>query len=120
MIEQELHEQSSTGAGNALVWLYTHFGVVSIWLEGDSKWVVDQLILPPHPNDGPLLTDCKISLSKLQAHYASHIYREGNTGADLLANLGCFLDRFTLWESNFPADLVVIVERDRVAPYVRM
>lgn len=120
VLDCDINQIELIAAWNALVWLYFHFGAVSIWLEGDSKWVVNQLNHPPHPDDGPLLTDRKIFLSKMQAHFVSHIFREGNSGADLMANCGCFLDTFTLWESNFPSELVVIVERDRDAPYVRM
>lgn len=66
-----------------------------LWLEGDSKCVVDPLNQKTHRSDDPLLADCKIFLGKMEAYKVSYIYREGNTGADFMANKGCDVDTLT-------------------------
>jgi len=46
----------------------------------------------------------------MRAVRITHIYREGNSGADLMANHGCAVGVYNLWESNFPVELLELTE----------
>lgn len=56
----------------------------------------------------------------MQGFRVSHIFYEGNSGADLMANRGCELDFFTLWECDFPPDLAALAARDLLFVFKRL
>ena len=100
-------------AWNALVWFYNCFGDNPLWLEGDSRQVIELLNRSILPEDESILVDCKVFLSKLKDFRVSHIYREGNAGADFMADCTCCVNMPTIWESNFPEELLAFSERYR-------
>lgn len=59
----------------AISWAYNKFGVTTLWFEGDSLHVIQQLNQASNPSDDPILVDCKIILSKLLAFRISHIFK---------------------------------------------
>lgn len=119
-IDKDVNAIELAAAWSALHWICNKTEPCAVWLEGDSKYVVDLLNQEPQPSDNPILADCKIYLSKLETSKVSHIHREGNAGADFMANIGCMVAEYTLWESNFPAELASIVERDALSFFRQM
>ena len=118
-IDNDINQIELLAARYGLSWANKKFGPSLIWLEGDSKTIVEILNQTAHHHDDPNLIDCKIFFNIMHAFKVSHIYREGNSGADFMVNLGCAADECTLWEDAFPAE-IAISDRDKGAHYVRV
>lgn len=87
-------------------------------MEGNSKWVIDLLLLEHRLDDDLVVADCKSILRRMSVVKISHIYREGNMGADFMANRACSLDAITSWEDNFLDELICLTMRDSYAPFM--
>ena len=85
----------------------------------DAKAIVDVFTNPTYSNSivSTLFDDYKQLVTSFSQHCIRHIYREANSCADHLANLGCsqVLD-FVLFSSP-PVDLLNVFEADSQGLY---
>lgn len=91
-----------------------HNGWSNLWLELDSAMVVHALNsnsrVPCRLRNRWL--NCRILLQSMN-YYVSHVFREGNQYADGLANIGFYVNHFTLLQT-IPASLQVVFVRDKL------
>ena len=113
LLDCEINQVELIAAWSIIVWFCNRFGSILLWLEGNSLRVIELINEESDLHDDSILADCKTILRKQRAVRVTHIYREGNAGADMIG-------AFKLWECNFPSELIVIVERDRSMTYMRV
>ncbi|PKU72361.1 Putative ribonuclease H protein [Dendrobium catenatum] len=77
-------------------------GCNNIWIEVDAQLVLQIInnVVLGNPQNFYLIRKIKKSLSTIN-YSISHIYREANSCADWLANLGCILDNYQDLNINF-------------------
>ncbi|PKU83698.1 Putative ribonuclease H protein [Dendrobium catenatum] len=98
-------------------------GYFKIWIEVDAMLVINSIFSYQNDNFDTfyVLKDIKKMLSHLDYKF-SHIWREGNSGADFIAKTGARLNQFTLFhQHNIPLLLRGIINLDKCGlPYIRI
>ncbi|KAK9983118.1 hypothetical protein SO802_032643 [Lithocarpus litseifolius] len=86
----------------------------SIVVESDAKALIDALNNPVHDISvvSPLLDDCKQLAAQFSRIVFRHIYREANSCADHLANMGRLQSSEFVGYSSPPVDLLTLIEAD--------
>ena len=65
-------------------------GVTKLWLEGDSKNIINTIMgtTPPSWSIANIIAETRATLTKFEKVHVTHVYREANPVADWFANTG--------------------------------
>lgn len=93
-------------------------GVKNLWLEGDSKNIIDYLNEKNEPTWTivNIIEECIQFLKSFDNIYVAHKYREANQVADRLANWTVKNDEMKRWMDghNIPWEILDLIERERI------
>jgi ribonuclease HI len=92
-------------------------GVKHLWLEGDSKNIIDCLIKKTKPawTIDNLIGECIHILRSFDHVYVAHEFREANQVADRLANMVVVSGGMKSWvNGNMPLEIQLLLESDRI------
>lgn len=99
--------------------LCRQMNLTTIIIELDVKAIVDALTNPTYSNSivSALFDDYMQLVTSFSQHRIRHVYREANSCADRLANLGCSqVSNFILFSSS-PMDLLNVFDADSQGLY---
>jgi ribonuclease HI len=93
-------------------------GVKNIWLEGDSKNIVDCIkgITQSSWTISNIIEETRANLKKFEKAHITHIFREANPMADWLANDGVRKERKKTWllGRDLPCEAKSIINHDKI------
>lgn len=87
----------------------------NVWLEGDSKSLVEIIVKRRAVKCKEVqkhISHINLIMPELKNCIVTHVYREGNRAADKLARIGHQLEKPKIWRHIPPDDLLRIVHED--------
>ncbi|KAG5246863.1 Ribonuclease protein [Salix suchowensis] len=90
-------------------------GWSNVWLEGDSKSLVDIIVKRRRVRCKEAQKQVRrinLIMPELENCVVTHVFREGNRAADKLASIGHQLQKPKIWRHIPPDDILQIVEED--------
>ncbi|KAJ6401800.1 hypothetical protein OIU84_013963 [Salix udensis] len=90
-------------------------GWSNVWLEGDSKSLVDIIVKRRRvrcKEAQKQVSRINLIIPELENCVVTHVFREGNRAADKLASIGHQLQKPKIWRHIPPDDILQIVEED--------
>lgn len=108
------------GLWDGLKCAITKYGIRKLWIEGDSSTIIGALTSDVDDGGCPIFSDYRQMIHSLLEVMISHIFREGNQGADWLANTDRTSKSYRFFWDHFPVQLVRIVENDLSTSYPRL
>jgi len=90
-------------------------GWSNVWLEGDSKSLVDIIVKRKQVRCKEAqrqVSHINLIMPELQNCIVTHVFREGNRAADKLARIGHQLQKPKIWRDIPPDDILRIVHED--------
>lgn len=90
-------------------------GWINVWLEGDSKTLVDLILQRRQVKCADVqrqISHINLIIPELDSYNLTHVYREGNRVADKLAKIGHRLVKPQVWRITPPKEVLSIVNDD--------
>lgn len=101
-----------------MVKLAFEFGISNLWLEGDSKNIINSIngISPPSWSISNIIEETCDTLAKFEKVHVTHAFREANPIADWFANKGVGFDKMMIWHIGkyILADAKSLIELDKI------
>ena len=114
---QTNHYAEANATRNA-VKLAFEVGVSNLWLEGDSKNIIECIIgkSPPSWTIANLIEETRATLAKFSKIHVTHIFREANLVVDKFMNIGVDSDHKMKWLPVFflPTDVKSLIDLDMI------
>lgn len=95
--------------------LVLEYGWRDVWIEGDSKSLVEIIAQKRKVNCAEVqkhVGHINEIIPELNNCVVTHIYREGNRAADKFAQMGYHLKKPQIWHHNPPKEVMRIVQED--------
>ena len=93
-------------------------GVTKLWLEGDSKNIINTIngISPPSWSIANIIAETRATLTKFEKVHVTHVYREANPFADWFSNTGVDAASNMTWHAgiDFPLEAKTLIDHDKI------
>ena len=93
-------------------------GITKLWLEGDSKNIINTIngISPPSWSIANIIAETRATLTKFEKVHVTHVYREANPVADWFANAGVNAATNLTWLAgkDFPSEAKSLIDYDKI------
>lgn len=93
-------------------------GVSKLWLEGDSKNIINNIngISPPSWTITNIIDETCAILTKFEKVHVTYVFREANLVADWFANIGVGADNVKIWHlgKDFPTEAKSLIELEKI------